>query len=176
MLIKEIRWLSLIALGILFSLVSLGAELTGIWPWKDVRPDLLFCLADIAGSFSLPGPGIFSYAVCGLLRDLFIGPKLGAGMAAYLCAGFLLISWRNVASPKGWLENILLAGIMSGFASWLRIMLDEKSFAAVWSAEAGWTALGNGFATAVAYAFLLIVIRLPWLCPWQEKEARIFNF
>ena len=165
MISKTIQWPALVAMGILLALARLVSELAGIWPWDQVRPDLLFCLADLAGSFAAPGHAIFSYASCGLLGDLFVGPRPGAGMAAYTASGLVLISWRRAAAPGGWLENLILVGIASCLMTWIRMALEAKMPGVGWLA---WEALAGGLATVAAYPLLALVLCLPAFCPWRE--------
>ncbi|MDR1745401.1 MAG: hypothetical protein LBS30_06585 [Planctomycetota bacterium] len=166
---QEIRWPTLFALAVLVSLMQIGLETGGVWFGFPARPDWVWCVAFYAVLRAAPVSALIAFASCGIVRDLFLGPRLGSAAIAYIVVGWLALSWRSFASERVFLTTTLLAGTTAFLAALLRHALDYGPLAYTLIDRVFFVAVGDGLLTGAAYPFLAVLLSLRAFRPCQER-------
>lgn len=167
----EIRWHTLAALAVIVPLLAVGAEIGGVWFGFPARPDWLWILAFSAALRATPARALLAFASCGFLRDVFLGPRLGAGVIAYVLIGWALLSWRTFATERSLLTAPLLAGATAFLAALLRHSLDFGFAAYTLADRVFFVSAGDGLLTGLLYLPFVLILHFPPLCPWQERSG-----
>lgn len=165
----DLRWYALVPTAILFCFVELLLETFGVWFRFPVRPNWLWCLAFFAVLRVPAAPAVFAFAVIGLTRDFFLGPKMGAGMLAFIIAGWFALYWRLLATVKGVSSQMLVAGATAFLASLAKHSLDYGPQAYTLAYRILFISLGDAALTAVLYLPLSVFLAWKPFRPWRER-------
>lgn len=167
----EVRWYTLFGLAVLAALAQAGLETGGLWFGFPARPDWLWILALCATLRTSPTSALIAFASCGIVRDLFLGPRLGAAAIAYILVGWLTLSWRTLASERALLTAPLLAGTTAFLAALIRHALAYGPFAHKLADRVFFVSVGDGLLTGVAYLPLALILSLGAFRPWRERSG-----
>lgn len=168
---REMRWAVLVPTALLLGFAMLFAELRGWWGAFPARPDLLWCLAFLAGLRTGATPCIVAFALCGMVRDLFLGPKLGASAIAYVLVGWIFLYWRPLADARGWLMRAFMAGVGACMVAVVKRVLDYGDLSgALWERIAG-LAAGDGVLTALVFIPAVVLLHAPSFRPWRDRSG-----
>lgn len=168
---KEIRWYALVPVAILTCFAHLFLETGGAWGGVPVRPEWLWCLAFYATLHAPPAQSLFVFFLCGVLRDVLIGPRLGAGALAYTAMGWIALHWRFLAASHGWIGQALVVGWSGIFVALLRHGLDYGPLAYKLLYRIFFLGIGDGVATGLAYLPLAVLFGLRSFRPWRERTG-----
>lgn len=170
----EIRWFVLVPVAVLTGIFALFAEVSGIWFAFPARPDWLWCVAVFACLKAPPVQTIFAFACCGLVRDVFLGPRPGAALLAYIITGWLLLHWKTLASARGWTGQLALAFLGGLIAAVLKHTLDYGYLASkLWYWILAVSA-ADALVTMAAYPLVAILLTAPSFRPWREKSVFVY--
>lgn len=167
----EIRWWVLIAVGMLIGFGQLFLEISGSWFSFPARPDWFWCLAFCAALRTSPVSAIAVFGLCGVMRDLLLGPRLGAGAIAFVAVGWLALSWRVLAVDRGWMWAALLAGVTAFLEALLRHSLEYGMLAHKLVERVFFVSLGDAALTALGYLPLTLVLAFHSFRPWRERSG-----
>ncbi len=167
----EIRWYVLIAVAVLLGLAQLASETAGLWFDFPARPDWLWGVAFFAVLRTAPTAALTAFAVCGLVRDAVLGPKLGSAAIAYILVGWPVLSWRLLGGRHGVVTTTLLAGVTAFFAAVLRHLLDYGGFAYTLGDRIFFISVGDGLLTGLGYLPLMLVLGSASFRPWRERSG-----
>ena len=166
----DVNWIALVPLAFLVAVLALVLEMAGVWPGKAVRPDLAWCLAFFAARRAFPVVALPTAFVCGLARDLVLGPKLGAATLAYLLVAWTYLYLRETTAGGGFVEHAVLVGGLAFCVNALKTFLDlGGGIAQAWS-DYFIVALGDGVATLAAYPVMFLLLSIPFLDPTRERR------
>ncbi len=168
---NEIHWRTLVPVALLLCCVQLIAETGGLWGAFPARPEPLWCLAFYAAMRGAPVSSMAAFFLCGVLRDLAVGPRLGAGALAFTAMGWIALHWRFLATERGWIGQALLAGWAGVFVAILRNALDYGPLAYTLLYRVFFLGIGNGALTGIAYLPLAALFSLAPFRPWRERSA-----
>lgn len=166
-----VRWYALVPVAILIAFAHIFAETANLYLAFPARPEWLWCLALAAAMKTPPTPAMLAFAACGLIRDLFIGPKLGSALIAYIAVGWLTLSWRLLAHERNYAYQCLLAGVTCFLVALLKHSLDYGSLTYMLIERVFFTSLGDAVLTFAAYAPLGILLSLDSFRPWKERSG-----
>ncbi|MCC8108362.1 MAG: hypothetical protein LIQ30_04800 [Planctomycetes bacterium] len=167
----EVRWFVLLPLAVILGVVQVFLEVGDVWFGFPARPDWLWILAFVATLRTTPVEAIGAFALCGLTRDLFLGPRLGSGTFAFVLIGWVAIHWRLLATTRGWLFQILIAALSAFLVAlvrhgldygWLTYKLMERWF---------FVSMADGLLTGVGYLPLALVLGLSSFRPWKTRSS-----
>ncbi|MDR1535942.1 MAG: rod shape-determining protein MreD [Planctomycetota bacterium] len=164
---RQISWPVLFQTAVILGLIELAGEIMGLWGRFLFRPDWFWCLAVFSALKMTPVSAMIAFALCGLIRDLSIGPRLGAAMFAYIVVGWIALAWNRAVMFQGWIQQIPLAGLGAFLAAGLRLALESGDPA---TAESLILALGQGGLTLVVYVPAGLFFSLSPLCPGREQS------
>ena len=167
----DVRWPTLAAMAIILSLGALAAEIWGLWFRFPSRPDLLWILAFYTVLRVPPARATAAFALCGLIRDLFLGPRLGSAMLAYLVLGWLALHWRFIAIAWGGVGQALVAGAGGFLAALARHALDYGPLTYKLLYRTLFVSLGDGVLTLLAYIPLAALLGLEAFRPWRARDG-----
>lgn len=168
---NDIRWWVLVPVSILIGLGQVFSEVSGLWFSFPSRPDWLWCLAFFAVLRSSPVSAIFAFGLCGFMRDVILGPKLGSACIAYLLIGWIALSWRILASDRGWFGAALLAGTTGFLVSVIRHSLDYGAMAYKLLDRVFFLSLGDAALTGLGFLPLALLLSLDSFRPWRERAG-----
>ncbi len=168
---NEIRWYALIPVGILLCFGCLFLETAGVWGAFPARPEWLWCLAFCATLRAPPVQSTAAFFLCGLLRDLLIGPRLGAGAAAFTAMGWVALHWRFIAVGHGWIGQAALAGWAGMFVAMIRHALECGPLAYALLSRVFFLGIADGALTGLAYLPLAALLCLPSFRPWRQRSG-----
>lgn len=169
MIEQEVRWQVLAPISILWALAILAAAMTDIWPFRLFGAEWLWCLAWVSAAKSPPMSAILACAWCGLARDVFLGPRMGSGMLAYVFVGWLSAMWRSSAPPGNGLERTVLVAAGALGVSWFMAMLDAGAVAAGFDGSNLLASLGTGLASGAAYPLACLLSSPEPFRTWRER-------
>lgn len=167
----DIRWWALAPVGILIGLGQLFLEVSGVWFDFPARPDWLWCLAFFAALRTPPVSAICAFAACGFLRDVILGPKLGAGCIAFIVVGWIVLSWRILASDRGWPSAALMAGATAFLVAVLKHGLDYGGMTYKLMERVFFVSLGDAALTGVAFLPLALLLSSGSFRPWRARSG-----
>ena len=153
---------------------SLAAAGAGLLHWRPewavmAWPDPVFMLA-FAAALRCRGREFGIFLACGLLRDVWLGGRLGAGALLYAAAGAILSTWRrrgalpDMPGPWWW------AGVVGLIAFLPRETVEWASFEG-WSQGLARGAL-TAFWTAILYPLADWWLDVPAWRPWHGPDGR----
>lgn len=167
----EIRWYVLVAMAVLIGMGQIALETGGVWFGFPARPDWLWALAFFAALRTTPMSALAAFAACGVVRDVLLGPRLGSAAIAYILVGWLVLSWRLLASQHGFLTSTLLAGVTAFLVALIRHALDYGSQTYTLIDRIFFVSVGDGLLTGVAYLPLILILSVNSFCPWRERSG-----
>lgn len=167
----NVRWWALIPVSILLGFGQLFSEVSGLWFGFPARPDWLWCLAFIAALRTPPVSAIFAFGLCGFMRDGILGPKLGSACLSYLIVGWVVLSWRILASDRGWFGAALMAGVTAFLTAVLKHSLDYGAMTYKLIDKVFFISLGDAALTGLVYLPLALILYLDSFCPWRERTV-----
>lgn len=167
---REIRWLALIPLAALTGILSLGLEMTGVWPDFLSRPDWFWILAFCATLHAYPVSSLFAIALCGVARDFLIGPKTGSAALAFVLVGWLVQFWKPTIRLHGAVGQAVAAGISAFFVAVVKHALDWYGMATALWLDNIMLSAGDAALTVVAYIPVVVILSLPGIRPWREQK------
>ncbi len=167
----EIRWHTLFGLAVLAALLQVGLETGGLWFGFPARPDWLWILALSATLRTAPTTAMIAFASCGIVRDLFLGPRMGAAAIAYILIGWLALSWRTLAVERSLVTAPLLAGTTAFLAALIRHSLEYGTLAYTLADRVFFVSVGDGLLTGVLYLPFALILSLHAFRPWQERSG-----
>lgn len=171
---QEIRWRVLVPVSILLGFGMLAAEIFGLCPNFPARPDLFFCLAFLAGRRAPPVPTIVAFAWCGVVRDLLLGPKLGAATLAYVIAGWLVLYWKPLMILRVLPVQAAVVASTSLLAALLKHGFDAGRL--VWGifGRILFVSAADTVLTMLFFVPVVLVLSIPSFRPWRERGAYYF--
>ena len=164
------RWGTLVQSAMLLGLVELWAEIAGCWGRFPFRPNWFWCLALIAASGAPRLSAMAVFALCGLLRDMLIGPRLGASLLAFVVVGWPIASGNDAGIFRGWAQRLALAGAGGMAVACLRMGIEIGSALPAFRDRVFGLAFGQGLLTMAAYFPAILLLSLPAFRPWQERR------
>lgn len=167
----DVRWYALIPVAMIIALVQLFAEMSELYFAFPARPDWLWCLALAAALRTPPAPAILAFAVCGLVRDVFLGPKLGSAIMAYVAVGWLSHAWRFLAQRHNYAYQCLFAGVACFPMSLIKHSLDYGSLTYKLMDRVFVASLGDAVLTFAAFALMSLFLSFDSFRPWKEKSG-----
>lgn len=168
---QVIRWPTLICVAVLFGMAHLASETGALWFGFPARPDWIYLVAFVCTLRASPVAAVTAFACCGLVRDLVLGPKLGAAVIAYILVGWSTTAWRTLAANQGVLATTLSAGITAFVASLIKHSLDYGMQTHKLIDRIFFIAVGDGLLSGVAYLPLVFLLGIEALKPWQERDG-----
>ncbi len=166
---NAIRWHTLVPVAALVCFAALLLETGGAWGNFPARPEFLWCLAFYAMMRARPVPAMAAFFLCGVLRDLLLGPRLGAGALSFTAMGWIALHWRFLAASRGWIGQAILAGWAGIFVAILRNALDYGGLAHTLLYRVFFLGVGDGALTCLAYLPLAALFSLAPFRPWREE-------
>lgn len=167
-----IRWYALVPVAMLVCLAVLLVETAGLWPRAfPARPDWLWALVFFTTLKTKPVPSIAAFALCGLFRDVMLGPRLGAGVFAYVTVGWMMLHWRMLATPRGWFSQLFAAGASAFLVALLRHALDYGPQAYKLMYRILFVSFADGVLTALVYVPMAGVLCLEAFRPWRRRDG-----
>ena len=166
----DIRWFVLVPVAILIGLASVVGEVLGIWGGFPARPDWLWCLAFFAALKAPPAASVAAFFLCGVLRDVILGPRLGSAALAYTLIGWLSLAWRVLATARGWPSQALVAGWAAFLAALVRHSLDYGPLAYTLLYRIVFTSFADGILTMLAYMPLAALLSTDSFRPRRERD------
>jgi hypothetical protein len=170
MKMHEIRWGMLIQIAALFGLAELWAEIAGYWGRFPSRPDWFWCLALIAASRSARISAMAAFALCGLVRDLLVGPRLGASLLAFVVVGWPIAAGNDADIFRGWPQRLVLAGFGGMAVACLRLGIETGAATPAILDRLFVLAASQGLLTMAAYFPVVLLLSLPLFRPWREQR------
>ncbi len=167
----DICWYSFVPLALLIAGAALLAETAGWWGHFPARPDWLWGLAFYAGLKAPPNPAIMAFFLCGLIRDLVLGPKLGSATLAFTFIGWITLYWRPLAATRGWFYQPLVAGLSAFLLMLMKHALDYGPLTYKLLERWFFVSLVDGVLTGMGYLPLMLVLGLASLRPWKDREG-----
>ncbi|MCD8139826.1 MAG: rod shape-determining protein MreD [Planctomycetaceae bacterium] len=167
----EVRWYALVPVAMLVAFAHIFAEAGGWYPQADVRPDWFWCLAFIAALRTPPTQAIVAFFTCGLIRDILVGPRLGAAAIAFLLIGYLTLSWRILASQRNYASQCLLAAVTAFLVAMLKHSLDYGGLTYKLIDRVFLLSLGDAVLTLAAYVPMSLILSLDSFRPWKERSG-----
>lgn len=167
---REIRWLTLISLAALTGILSLGLEMTGMWPPFLSRPDWFWILAFCVTLHSYPVSSLFAIAMCGAARDFLLGPKMGSAALAFVLVGWLMQFWKPSIRLHGVLGHAVAAGISAFLVAITKHALDWYGLSTALWLDNVLLSAGDALLTAVAYIPMVAILSLPGIQPWRKRD------
>ena len=168
---NEIRWYALAPVAVLICFGHLFLETGGAWGGFPVRPELLWCFVFYATMHAPPTQSIAAFFLCGVVRDCFIGPRLGSGAIAFTLMGWIALHWRFLAASHGWFGQALLAGWSGIFVAMIRHGLDYGPLAYTLLYRVFFLGIGDGALTGLAYLPLAALFGLSPFRPWRGRTG-----
>lgn len=165
----DVRWWALIPVSILLGFTQLFSEVSGLWFSFPSRPEWLWCLAFTAALRTPPVSAICAFGVCGFVRDAVLGSTLGSASISYLLVGWVVLSWRILASDRGLLGEAVMVMVTAFLVAVLRHALDYGSLGYRLIDRVFFISLGDAALTGVVYLPLVLVLCLEAFRPWRER-------
>lgn len=164
------RWPVFFALTVL---IGLGQMLLRIhapadgFPW---RAEWLFLVGFHCALRGRPAYAPVALWWCGLMRDIFLGERLGANAFLFLLAAAVLLVFRRRARERNPLVRIGLAFGLALALGLLRPLAESWIVGPLWSREALVAVGSAALLTALLEPVFGALLGLPILRPWREGE------
>lgn len=167
----EIRWYALIPTAVLFCFMELAVETAGLWFRFPIRPNWLWCLVFFAVLQAPAIQAVLAFALCGALRDVLLGPRLGAGTLAFIIGGWFVLHWRLLATTRGVLSQAIIAGATALLVSLLKHGLDYGPLAYKLVYRIIFMSFGDALLTLAAYIPVAAFLSWEPFRPWRERSG-----